>query len=375
MIEIKAIAPHRRELLRFVKFPIRLYRGNSCYVPPLVLDEVSTLSPDKNPAFDFCQAQCWMAYKDGKPAGRIAAIINRQVNQRTGHEDARFGFFDFIDDREVSAALLSTAEQWAREQGMTHIIGPLGFTDLDREGLLTFGFDELGTMATNYNFPYYEEHVLAAGYQPDTEWLEFVMDVPEAIPEVMNRVAEIVKRRFGLKVKKYTDKKAIKRDYGRALFELINETYDQLYGYSPLTERQIQAYINEYIGLLDLDLLSLIVDRDEKLVGVGISMPSLSRGLQRSRGRLLPFGWMPLLRALRGRNDRVDLMLVGIKPEYQGKGVNAMLFQDLIPHYQKRGFRWAESNPELAVNSSVQEQWKYFTSRQHRRRRAYRKPL
>lgn len=375
MIEIKAIAPHRRELLRFVKFPIRLYRGNSCYVPPLVLDEVSTLSPDKNPAFDFCQAQCWMAYKDGKPAGRIAAIINRQVNQRTGHEDARFGFFDFIDDREVSAALLSTAEQWAREQGMTHIIGPLGFTDLDREGLLTFGFDELGTMATNYNFPYYEEHVLAAGYQPDTEWLEFVMDVPEAIPEVMNRVAEIVKRRFGLKVKKYTDKKAIKRDYGRALFELINETYDRLYGYSPLTERQIQAYINEYIGLLDLDLLSLIVDRDETLVGVGISMPSLSCGLQRSRGRLLPFGWMPLLRALRGRNDRVDLMLVGIKPEYQGKGVNAMLFQDLIPHYQKRGFRWAESNPELAVNSSVQEQWKYFTSRQHRRRRAYRKPL
>ena len=375
MTEIKALAPTRRQLLEFVKFPIRLYRGNQYYVPPLVIDEVATLSPDKNPAFDFCRSQCFLAKKEGRTVGRICAMINDQVNRRTGVQAARFGFFDFIDDKEVSKALLDAAEKWARSQGMTQIIGPLGFTDLDREGLLTFGFDELSTMATNYNFPYYEQHVLDAGYRPDSEWLEFVMDVPDGIPEKMNRVAEIVKRRFGLKVKKYTDKQALKRDYGRPLFDLINETYDKLYGYSPLTDRQIEAYIKEYLALLDLDLISLIVDADDQLVGVGISMPSLSRGLQKSRGKLFPTGWIPLLKGLKGKNDRVDLMLVGIKPEYQGKGVNAMLFQDLIPHYIKRGFKWAESNPELADNDAVQEQWKYFTARQHRRRKAYTKEM
>lgn len=375
MTEIKAISPTRRNLLEFVKFPIRMYRGNTCYVPPLVIDEAATLNPAKNPAFDFCTGQCFLAKKNGRTAGRICAMINRQINERTGVKTARFGFFDFIDDPEVSAALLNAAEEWARKQGMTEIIGPLGFTDLDREGLLTFGFDELGTMATNYNFPYYEQHVLNAGYKPDSEWLEFVMDVPDDIPERMNRVADIVKQRTGLKVKKFTDKKAIKEQYGRAIFELINETYDKLYGFSPLTDRQIDSYINEYLSLLDLDLVSLIVDADDKLVGVGISMPSLSRGLQRSRGKLLPFGWIPLLKGLRGKNDRVDLMLVGIKPEYQGKGVNALLFQDLIPYYIKRGFKWAESNPELADNGAVQDQWRYFTSRQHRRRRAYKKTL
>lgn len=374
MVEIKAISG-RRALLEFVKFPIRLYKDNPCYVPPLVIDEVSTLSADKNPAFDFCEAQCFIARRGSQTVGRICAIINRQVNERTGKPTARFGFLDFIDDKTVSGALLAAAEQWARDRGMTAMIGPLGFTDLDREGLLTAGFEELSTMATNYNYPYYESHLLEAGYKPDTEWLEFVMDVPDAIPEKMNRVAEVVKRRFGLRVKKYTDKQALKRDYGQALFRLINETYDSLYGYSPLTPRQIEAYIKEYLGLLDLDLVCLIVDGNEELVGVGISMPSMSRGLQASRGRFLPLGWLHLLKALKGKNDRVDLMLVGIKPEYQGKGVNALLFQDLIPVYQKRGFRWAESNPELADNDAVQEQWKYFTSRQHRRRKAYRKSL
>ena len=375
MIEVKAIKPTRRQLTRFVKFPIGLYRGNDCYVPPLVIDEVNTLSPSRNPAFDFCEGECFMAYKDGREAGRICAMINRQVNERTGVKTARFGFLDFIDDTEVSEALVGRAERWAAEKGMTEIIGPLGFTDLDREGLLTYGFDELGTMATNYNYPYYEEHLLRLGYRPDSEWLEFVMDVPDGIPDKMNRIADIVKNRFGLKVKKFTSKKEIKEQYGLAIFELINETYDKLYGFSPLTPRQIDAYIDEYLGLLDLNLICLIVDSQEKLIGVGISMPSLSRGLQRARGRLLPFGWARLLKALKGKNDRVDLMLVGIKPEYQNKGVNAILFQDLIPNYIKRGFRYAESNPELADNDAVQDQWKYFTSRQHRRRRAYRKEL
>lgn len=374
-ITVRHLEPTKRNLLRFIRFQLDLYRNDKCFVPPLIIDELNTLNPKTNPAFDFCDVAYFMAERDGKPVGRIAAMINRQVNRRDNSADARFGFFDSIDDQEVADALLDAAEKWARDKGMTRIIGPLGFTDLDREGVLTFGFDELGTMATNYNYPYYVELIRKAGYRQSAEWLEFVMDVPDGIPQKMDRIADIVKSRSGLKVKKYTSRAAIKRDYGRKIFYLINETYDKLYGYSPLTERQIDTYISQYLNLLDLDLVSLIVDKDDELVGVGISMPSMSRALQKSRGKILPFGWLPLLKGLKGRNDRVDLMLVGIKPEYQNKGVNALLFQDLIPHYIKRGFRWAESNPELNDNTAVQGQWQYFTHRQHRRRVALAKDL
>ncbi len=374
-IAIRRIDPTRRNLLPFVKFPITLYTDTPYYVPPLVIDEVNTLRPDKNPAFDFCRAAYFIAERNGKIVGRIAAIINDQVNTRQNEHKGRFGFFDTIDDPHVSSALLTAAEDWLRRQGMTEIVGPLGFTDLDREGLLTEGFQELSTMATNYNHPYYASLVEAAGYSRETEWLEFVMDVPDSIPEKMDRIAEIVKNRFGLSVRKFSSRAKIKKEYGREIFYLINETYDKLYGYSHLTERQIDAYIDMYLGLLDLDLVSLIVDNADTLVGVGISMPSMSRGLQKSHGKLFPIGWYHLLKGLRGKNDRVDLMLVGVKPEYQNKGVNALLFQDLIPHYIKRGYRWAESNPELADNAAVQDQWKYFKYRRHRKRAAYRKSL
>lgn len=374
-ITVTTLRPTRRNLLKFIKFQLNMYRDNRYFVPPLIIDELNTLNPRTNPAFDFCDVEYFMAWRDSNPVGRIAAIINRQVNERDATACARFGFFDCIDDQAVADTLLHAAEQWAKQKGMTRIVGPLGFTDLDREGVLTFGFDELGTMATNYNYPYYVDRLTGAGYRQSAEWLEFVMDVPDGIPEKMNRIADIVKARTGLRVKKYTSRKAIRRDYGRKLFYLINETYDKLFGYSPLTERQIDAYIAQYLNLLDLDLVCLIVDKDDELVGVGISMPSMSRALQKSRGKLLPSGWIPLLKGLKGRNDRVDLMLVGIRPEYQNKGVNALLFQDLIPHYIKRGFRWAESNPELNDNTAVQGQWQYFTHRQHRRRVALAKDL
>ena len=224
-----------------------------------------------------------------------------------------------------------------------------------------------------YNYPYYVDHFRRHGYVEDTTWLEFVMDVPDEIPEKMNRIADIVKSRNGLRVKKYKSRSKIKKDYGRDIFYLINETYKNLYGFSKLSERQIDTYINMYLNLLDLDLVSLIVDKDDRLVGVGISMPSLSRGLQRSHGRLFPFGWWHLLKGLKGKNDRVDLMLVGVKPEY--KGANALLFQDLIPYYIKRGYKWAESNPEMATNEKVQGQWQYFKNRNHRRRLAMKKKL
>lgn len=375
MVEIREVKAEKGALKRFTQFQIDLYDGNNYFVPPLVSDDVDTLLPSKNPAFDFCEAAYFMAYRDGKPAGRIAGIINHTVNQKEKEENVRFGFIDFIDDKEVSGALLKAVEDWGRKKGMKKIVGPLGFTDLDHEGMLVEGFDELGTMATIYNYPYYPEHLEHHGYKKETDWVEYVMTVPEGIPEKHNRIADLVKRRLGLKVKKFASRKAIKNEYGRALFHLINESYDKLYGYSPLTERQIDYYIDLYLNMLDLDLVTLIVDKDEKLVGVGISMPSMSRALQKSKGKLLPLGWYHLLKGLKGKNDRVDLMLVGIKPEYQNKGVNALLFQDLIPQYIKRGYKYAESNPELDSNSKVQDQWDYFERRQHRRRRAFAKKI
>lgn len=375
MVEIKRIEPTPSQLRKFTQFQIDLYKGNPWFVPPLVSDDVATLNPKKNPAFDFCDAAYFMAFRDGKPVGRIAGIINRQVNEKEGKKAVRFGFVDFIDDREVSAALFRAVEEWGSSQGMDHIIGPLGFTDLDHEGMLVEGFEELSTMATIYNFPYYPEHMEALGYGKESDWVEFLMEVPERIPDKYNRIADIVKRKYGLKVLKYKSRSKIKKEYGQALFHLINDAYKDLYEYSPLTDRQIEYYIDVYLGLLNLDLVTLIVEEDGRLVGVGISMPSMSRGLQKSRGKMLPFGWYHLLKGLKGRNDRVDLLLVAVRPEYQNKGVNALLFQDLIPHYIKNGYRYAESNPELETNAKVQGQWDYFENRQHRRRRSFSKKL
>ena len=375
MIEIKELAPSKANMKKFVKFERDLYKGNPYYVPPLLSSELDNLIPERNPAFDFCDACYFMAYDDGKPVGRIAVMINRQVNKLCGEKIARFGFIDFIDNPEVAEKLLRAAEDWARKQGMKKIVGPLGFTDLDREGTLVEGFDELSTMATIYNYPYYQEHIEKAGYTKDSDWLEFLMDVPEGIPEKYNRIADIVKKKYGLKVVKYSDRKRIKKEYGHALFNLINEAYKDLYQYSPLTDRQIDKYIDDYLNLLNLDLLTLIVDKERKLVGVGISLPSMSRALQKSGGKMFPFGWYHLLKGLKGVNDRVDLLLVAVTPQYQNKGVNALLFQDLIPQFIKYGYRFAESNPEMETNSKVQSQWEYFNYRQHRRRRSFYKDL
>lgn len=375
MVEIKRIEPTKQNLKKFTQFQIDLYEGNPYFVPPLISDDVNTLLPSVNPAFDFCEAEYFMAYRNDRPVGRIAVMINRQVNENSKTKNARFGFIDFIDDPEVSAKLMEAAENWARKKGMKKIIGPLGFTDLDYEGMLIGGFNELSTMATIYNYPYYPEHMEKLGYKKESDWVEFLMEVPDAIPEKYNRIADIVKKKYGLRVLKYTNRKRIKMEYGHALFHLINEAYKNLYQYSPLTERQIDHYINEYLNLLNLELVTLIVDANSKLIGVGISMQSMSRALQRSKGKMFPFGWYHLLKGLKGKNDRVDLMLVAVHPDYQNKGVNALLFQDLIPYYIKNGYKYAESNPEMETNSKVQSQWEYFTTRQHRRRRSFAKNL
>lgn len=374
-VKIVTVPPVKKELEKFTKFGIALYKGNDCFVPPLILDEVNSLRPDKNPAFDFCDAQAFMAYRNGTPVGRIAAIINHEANRRTGEKTLRFGFVDFIDDTEVVDALFDAAAAWGRERGMTAMVGPIGFTDMDNEGMLIEGFDELGTMATIYNYPYYPRHMERLGFEKETDWVEYRMTVPERMPEKHARIAEIVKKKYNLRVIDIPSRKWVKEKYGRAIFELINEAYDNLYGYTPLTPRQIDYYIDLYLGVIRLDCVALIVDADDTLVGVGISIPSLSRALQKSEGHLFPTGWFHLYRALTLSNPIVDLLLVAVKPEYQSKGVNALLFAHLIPVYIKHGFKWAESNPELDDNANVQNQWQYFERRQHRRRRAYRKPL
>ncbi|MBD5337225.1 MAG: N-acetyltransferase [Bacteroides sp.] len=374
-IEIRQITPTRSELKKFVQFQIDLYEGNAFFVPPLISDDVNTLDPQKNPAFDFTDAAYFMAYRDGKPVGRIVGMINRQVNEKLGEADARFGWIDFTDDAEVCRLLLKSVEDWARSKGMKKVVGPLGFSDLDYEGTLIEGFDELSTMATIYNYPYYGPHIEAAGYEKESDWVEFLMEVPAEMPERYNRVAEIVKNKLGLRVVKFKNRKKIKNAYGRAIFELVNESYKDLYQYSPLTDRQIDHYIDLYLGLLNLDLVCLIVDKEDTLVGIGIALPSMSRALQKSKGKMFPFGWYHLLKGLKGKNDRVDLLLVAIRPDLQSKGANALIFQDLIPQFQKYGYKYAESNPEMESNDKVQNQWTIFNPRQHKRRRSYAKKL
>lgn len=374
-IEIRTVNPTKKELKKFVKFGIDHYKGNSFFVPPLVMDDVNTLRPDKNPAFDFCEAQSFMAFRDGKPVGRITAIINKRVNERTGQKNMRFGFVEFINDNEVVDALFDAAEEWGRGRGMESMTGPMGFSDMDHEGMLIEGFDRLGTMATIYNYDYYPRQMERLGMEKDADWVEYLIKVPDAVPEKYQRIADIVSRKFNLRALHFTSRKKIKDEYGQALFDLINEAYDGLYGYSPLTPRQIEHYIDLYLGILRLDDISIIVDTDNRLVAAGISIASFSRALQKSRGRIFPFGWWHLLKPLRAKVDTVDLLLVAVKPEYQSKGVNALLFTDLLPRYIKTGYRQAESNVELEGNSSVQKQWEYFEREQHKRRRCYKKSL
>lgn len=380
MVEIKQIEPTRKALTSFVEYPIDyLYADNPYYVPALVIDEVDTLRPDKNPAFEFCDSIYFMAFRDGKPVGRIAGIINRAVNERTGRRGARFGFVDFIDDAEVVDTLFGAVTEWALKNGMETLTGPLGFTDMDREGMLIEGFDAVATQAEIYNHAYYPAHMERMGFEKDVDWIGLHIMVPDEIPAKMQRVADIVRRRYHVDNVHYTSRRKLVKDYGNAIFEVINEAYDSLFGYSPLTKRQIDHYIDMYLPFLPLDDISLIVRTDDErageLVGVGISLPSLSQGLIRSRGRLFPLGWWHLLKAFKGKNPVVDLMLVAVKPEFQNKGVNALLFTDLIPSYIRHGYVYAESNPELEANDKVLSQWDYFETLPKKRRRAYIKTI
>lgn len=364
-----------KELKQFIRFNYEMYKDNPYSVPDLYDDMLNTFSRDKNAAFDFCEADYFMAYKDGKPVGRVAAIMNNRANETWNKKEVRFGWIDFIDDAEVSDALLKTVEAWGKERGATEIVGPLGFTDFDAEGMLVEGFDQLSTMATIYNHPYYPEHMAKHGYEKDADWVEFKIYIPDAIPDKHKRISEIIMRKYGLKIVKCTSKDIKK--YGQAIFDLMNEAYSQLYGYSALSPKQIKQYIKMFLPILDLRMVTLVVDSEDQVIAAGISMPSLSEALQKAKGRLLPFGWYHLLKVIFMKKypKVLDLLLVAVKPEYQNKGVNALLFYDLIPVYQKIGFEYAESNPELELNGKVQAQWEYFKTEQHKRRRCFKKNI
>ena len=375
-IEIRPVTTHR-ELQQFVQFYYDLYRGNNCAVPFLYSEEMATLRSDRNPSFECCEAQYFMAFRDGKAVGRVAAIINHRANERWERKQVRFSWFDFIDDREVSEALLKTVEDWGRSKGMTEITGPIGFIDTDREGMLVDGFDRLSTMYINYNYPYYPQHMeQLEGYQKANDWVEMLVKVPDVVPDKFSKITRMVSQRYGLRVHKFTRSELIAGGWGKRIFDLLNETYKDLYGFSQLSERQIDQLVNDYIKIADLNLVTGVMDGD-RLVGFGITFPSFSRALQKTRdGRFLPFGWWHLLKILKWhKTDTVDLLLIGVLPEYRAKGANALIFDDLIRQFQRYGFRWAETGPQMETNEGVLSQWQYLESTPHRRHRCYRKQL
>ena len=374
-IVIKKVSD-KATLKKFVYFNIELYKGCEQYVPPLIYDELITLNKEKNPAFDHCEAEYFLAYKNDEIVGRIAAIINHKANEIWNQKHARFGFVDFIDDIEVAKKLLGTAESWASHKGMTHIHGPMGFTDLDHEGLLIEGFDRISTMMTSYSYPYYKKHIESLGYTKDQDWNEYLIPIPNGVPERFERVANVVQKRFGLIVKRFDDKKEVSQ-YAKGVFNLLNKAYKDLYGYVELSDKQIDYYVNMYIPMLRLEFFTVVLrQEDHKLVGFGIGLPSLATALQKAKGKFLPAGWYHLYKSLKGNNNKVlDLLLIGVDPEYQGKGVNALVFNEFIPAANKLGFEVAESNPELALNSKVQSMWDGFGAENHKKRRAYIKEL
>ncbi len=377
MITIKEVRTDK-ELRAFISFNYSLYKGNAYAVPELMDDLVNTFSPKKNAAYEYCESQLFLAYDEkGNVVGRVAAIINNKANDTWNVLNVRFGWIDFVDDRRVSAALIDAVEKWGRSKGMNAIQGPMGFTDMDHEGMLIEGFDELSTSATIYNYPYYPEHLEALGFVKEVDWVEYSITVPDRIPDKLVRVAEIVKKKYDLHLASHDmSMKAYLARYGSDFFSCINAAFRPLFGYCELTERQKQDYLRMYSSVLDMDLVCIVLDKDDRVVGCGVAMPSMSRALQKSGGRMLPFGWWHLLKGLKWKHsDTADLLLAAVLPEYQGKGVNAIFVSDILSRLITGGYKHVESNVELETNTKIQSQWNYFERRQHKRRRCYTKSL
>lgn len=361
------------DLRKFVKFVNDLYKDNQYFVPDLIYDEVNTLREDKNPAFEFSEAAFFLAYKDNKIVGRIGAMVNHKSNEKWNQNHARFTHFDFIDDFEVSSKLMEAAISWAKEHGFNKIHGPLGLTDIDHQGMLIEGFDELDMFITIYNAPYYQEHMTKMGFVKDIDWVEYQIDVPEKADDKYSRIAEIVKRRYGYKIVEFTRKKDI-LPWATTVFDLYNKTFLPLFGTTELTKEQIKMYVDTFFGFVNPHFIKLVLDKNDEIIGFGITMPSLSKAMQKANGKLFPFGFIHILRALK-KNDRLDLYIVGVHPDYQGTGANAILINSIMESAISHGIKIAETGPELENNTAVQTMWKHLSRRQHRRRRIYIKDI
>lgn len=366
----------RKDFKTFARFANKLYKGNKYYVPSMPSDDLNTFNPKTNAAFEFSEAGFYLAYKDDELVGRVAAIVNHKANEAWKVQQVRFGWFDFIDDIEVSAALLDAVIAFGKERGMTQIAGPLGFTDFDPEGMLVEGFDRVSTMALIYNHPYYPEHMKKLGYYKETGWLEYRITLPEEICERHKHIAECVMERYNLKIVKKTRRQIRKENYGQKLFKLINETYCELYGYSLLSEKQIDQYVALYLGLVDMEMLTFVEDENGDLIAAGISIPSLAEALQKCNGELFPFGWWHLAKAMFFKKpETLDLLLIGVRPDYQNKGVNSLMFYDLIGRYKRLGFKYAETNANLETNQKIQAMWEPFEKEQHKKRWVFAKEI
>lgn len=366
----------RKELKTFTRFANKMYKGNKYYVPALVMDELNTLDKTKNAAFEFCEAEYYLAYKEGTLVGRVAAIVNHKANEAWKVKQVRYGWFDFIDDIEVSSALLDAVISFGKSRGMTQIVGPLGFTDFDPEGMLVDGFDRISTLALIYNHPYYPEHMKKLGYTKETGWVEYRLTIPEEVPERLERLSEVVLNRYNLKLIKKTSSQIKKENYGQKVFNLINQTYCKLYGYSLLSEKQIDAYVNQYLGFVDARMLSFVEDENGDLIGTGLTIPSLAKALQKCGGELLPFGWWQLLKTMYiKRPDTLEMLLIGVRPDYQNKGVPTLIFTDLIKIANSLGFRYGETNANLETNTAVQALWEPFEKEQRKKRWVFGKDI
>ena len=378
MNKVKVVkADSKNTMDDFVALPRHIYKDCAQYVPDLDMDVRATFDPKKNAGLEFSDIQPFVAYDDdGKCVGRIAAIINRRANERWNVSVARFGMIEFIDDINVSKALLNAVEEWGRTHGMKSVQGPMGISDFDKEGMLVDDFNLMGSMISIYNPPYYPRHMEQLGFVKEVDWVSFHIDVPKAVPEKFARVTSLVQKRFGLTVKKMTKDDLLAGGYGRKIFELLNIAYAPLFGFSQLSDRQIEDFLKQYIPIVDTRLFTGVEDRDGRLVGIAITTHSLSQALHKSRGKLLPLGWFHLLRSLKWKHEGVvDLMLIAVHPDYQGMGVNALFFADLIPIYNEYGITLAETGPQLEDNLKELSQWKTLNPRTVKRRRCYQKEL
>lgn len=364
----------RKELKAFVHFPNALYKNNPVYVPQIESMDLDTLTPEKNHAFEVCESKYWLAYDEkGTVVGRVAGIINRKYNEKTGRKICRFGWIDFIDDRNVSKALIDTVERYAKEKGMDTINGPMGFLEFDPAGVLVEGFDKLPTPYGKYNAPYYEKHLTELGYAKDADYVEYLIKVPEVIPDRYERMAQLVSVKNGLHQAEFHNRAEL-HPYLDGLFRCLNSAYAALHGFSDLSEGQCEDLKKQFLTNINVDYVSIVLDADEQVVGFGVALPSLAKAMQKAKGSLFPLGWLHMLKALK-HNDTIDLLLIAIDEKYKNKGVNAMIFHKFAQGITKNGIKFIESTRELEDNTSVQNLWRYLEHDLTKRARTYIKQI